>query len=65
MEIQASRNMIGKNLIELDIRAKYGCNVIAIKHNDKLIIPPSAEETLRSDDILVIVGKIRIFELLK
>lgn len=65
VEIQASRNMIGKNLIELDIRAKYGCNVIAIKHNDKLIIPPSAEETLRSDDILVIVGKnsnLRTFE---
>ncbi|BFT69707.1 potassium channel family protein [Paenibacillus sp. P36] len=57
VEIQASRQMIGKNLKELDIRAKYGCNVIAIKQNDKLIIPPSAEEKLRSDDILVVVGK--------
>ncbi|MDD9271185.1 potassium channel family protein [Paenibacillus sp. GCM10023248] len=57
VEIQASRQMIGKNLKELDIRAKYGCNVIAIKQNDKLIIPPSADETLRAQDILVIVGK--------
>lgn len=57
VEIQTSRHMVGKNLKELDIRAKYGCNVIAIKQNEKLIIPPSAEDRLRSDDILVIVGK--------
>lgn len=57
VEIQATRQMVGKNLRELDIRAKYDCNVIAIKQNDKLIIPPSAEEMLRSQDVLVIVGK--------
>ncbi|UKS27286.1 TrkA family potassium uptake protein [Paenibacillus sp. HWE-109] len=57
VEIKASKQLVGKSLIQLDIRAKYGCNVIAIKQNDKLIIPPSAEETLRSDDILVLVGK--------
>lgn len=57
VEIKVSKQMIGKSLIQLDIRAKYGCNVIAIKQNEQLIIPPSAEEPLRMDDILVIVGK--------
>ena len=57
VEIKASAQMIGKSLKQLDIRAKYGCNVIAIKQNEQLIIPPSAEEPLRTDDILVIVGK--------
>ncbi|MCY9668879.1 TrkA family potassium uptake protein [Paenibacillus alginolyticus] len=57
VEIKVSNQMIGKSLKQLDIRAKYGCNVIAIKQNEKLIIPPSAEEPLRMDDILVIVGK--------
>jgi len=57
VEIKVSKQMIGKSLKQLDIRAKYGCNVIAIKQNEKLIIPPSAEEPLRIDDILVIVGK--------
>lgn len=57
VEIKVSNQMIGKSLKQLDIRAKYGCNVIAIKQNEKLIIPPSAEESLRMDDILVIVGK--------
>jgi trk system potassium uptake protein TrkA len=57
VEIKVSKQMIGKSLKQLDIRAKYGCNVIAIKQNEQLIIPPSAEEPLRLDDILVIVGK--------
>lgn len=57
VEIKVSKQMIGKSLKQLDIRAKYGCNVIAIKQNEQLIIPPSAEESLRLDDILVIVGK--------
>ena len=57
VEIKASTQMIGKSLKQLDIRAKYGCNVIAIKQNEQLIIPPIAEEPLRMDDILVIVGK--------
>jgi trk system potassium uptake protein len=57
VEIKVSTQMIGKSLKQLDIRAKYGCNVIAIKQNEQLIIPPIAEEPLKMDDILVIVGK--------
>ncbi|SDO81555.1 trk system potassium uptake protein TrkA [Paenibacillus sp. yr247] len=57
VEIKVSRQLVGKSLKQLDIRAKYGCNVIAIKQNEKLIIPPSAEESLRPEDILVIVGE--------
>lgn len=57
LEIKASKQMIGKSLRELDVRAKYGCNVIAIKQNEQMIIPPSAEELIKQDDILVIVGK--------
>ncbi|MDQ0901801.1 MULTISPECIES: TrkA family potassium uptake protein [unclassified Paenibacillus] len=57
VEIKVSPQIIGKSLRQLDIRAKYGCNVIAIKQNEQLVIPPSGEEPLKQDDILVIVGK--------
>jgi trk system potassium uptake protein TrkA len=57
VEIMVSSHMIGKNLRQLDIRAKYGCNVIAIKQGKNLIIPPSGEDPLKENDILVIVGK--------
>jgi trk system potassium uptake protein TrkA len=57
VEIKVSPNMVGKSLRQLDIRAKFGCNVIAIKQNQNLIIPPIAEDPLKENDILVIVGK--------
>lgn len=57
VELKASERMIGKNLRELDIRARYGCNVMAIKSKNMMNIAPRAEDTLSRDDILVIVGK--------
>jgi trk system potassium uptake protein TrkA len=56
-EIIVSSKMVGKNLKQLDIRAKYSCNIIAIKKGDQLIIPPSADEKLAQEDILVVIGK--------
>ncbi|MCS7461751.1 TrkA family potassium uptake protein [Paenibacillus doosanensis] len=57
IEVQASRNLIGKNLRQLDIRAKYGCNVIAIKMGARMNIAPNAEDLITENDTLVIVGK--------
>src|SRR5699024_9662283 len=31
VELKSGHHMTGKNLIELNIRAKYGCNVVAIR----------------------------------
>jgi trk system potassium uptake protein TrkA len=57
VELKASSTMIGKNLRELDIRAKYGCNVMALKTGLKMNISPNAEDTIKEDDILVVVGQ--------
>ncbi|UUZ90317.1 hypothetical protein LJK87_30795 [Paenibacillus sp. P25] len=57
VEIQASGAMIGRNLRELDIRAKFGCNVMGIKTGEKMNIAPNAEDIIRDKDILVVVGK--------
>ncbi|NDI36739.1 potassium channel family protein [Chengkuizengella sediminis] len=56
VEIKAASRMIGKNLSELHIRAKFGCNVIAIKSADKMNIAPHAEDLIKENDILVVVG---------
>lgn len=56
VEMRASSLMIGKNLKELDIRARFGCNVMAIKNNGKTNISPYAEDRIQGGDILVIVG---------
>lgn len=57
IEIRASSSMIGKNLRQLDIRAKYGCNVMALKSGSHMNISPNAEDTIRQEDILVVVGE--------
>ncbi|NHN34551.1 potassium channel family protein [Paenibacillus agricola] len=56
VELKASRKMIGKNLRQLDIRAKYGCNVIAIKTGSSMNIAPNAEDLITEDDLLIVVG---------
>ncbi|WP_138495308.1 potassium channel family protein [Paenibacillus pinistramenti] len=58
LELRATPSMVGKNLIELNVRAKYRCNVMAIKKEggSKMDISPDAHERLGSEDILIVVG---------
>lgn len=56
-EIIASAQFVNKTLGELDLRAVYGINVIAIKKNeDDVFIAPGANTVIEEHDVLVIVG---------
>ncbi|MBB3114725.1 trk system potassium uptake protein TrkA [Paenibacillus phyllosphaerae] len=57
VEMKAPTQAVGRNLKQLDVRAKYKCNVLAIKTGTKMNISPYAEDIIHEDDILVIVGK--------
>lgn len=59
VEVKAGRKMSGKNLAELDIRAKYGCNVVAIKQGNEIIVSPQAQIQLDEEDILIVIGEDR------
>lgn len=58
VEVKAGKKMHGKTLVDLDIRAKYGCNVVAIKRADDKGINVSPEPDLKIDmeDILIVIG---------
>lgn len=56
MEVAAIKKWIGKSLKELNIRNKYGINVMAIKRGRDINISPEADEYIRKDDILVVIG---------
>lgn len=58
IEIKASRKMIGKTLVDLDIRKNYGCNVIAIKSKstNELNISPLATDAIEEGDVLIVIG---------
>lgn len=56
VEVMAGRKMKGKSLIELDIRATYGCNVVAIKRGNDLNVSPRADDVVEENDILIVIG---------
>lgn len=57
VEVIASPKMIGKTLIDLDIRARYGLNIVAIKSEHRGIdVSPRAEDEIKKGDILIVIG---------
>lgn len=56
VEVIASKKIIGKTLIDLDIRANYGCNVVAIKEGASINVSPNANDLLKTGDILIVIG---------
>ncbi|MBU5595289.1 TrkA family potassium uptake protein [Amphibacillus sp. MSJ-3] len=58
IEIKSSKKMIGRTLVDLDIRANYGCNVVAIKSSSakEMNISPLATDIIEAGDVLVIIG---------
>lgn len=56
VEVKAGERMLGKTLMGLDIRANYGCNVVAIKRGKEINVSPSADDALKVDDILIVIG---------
>lgn len=55
-EVGVPRSIAGKSLIESNVRAKYGLNVVAIKRKEQLILPPNPHDVIEKDDIIVVVG---------
>ena len=47
---------VPKTLKEINVRAKYGINIMAVKHGALINIAPNAEDKLYSGDVLVVIG---------
>ena len=56
IELPAPDSWQGKNLRELNVRAKLGVNILAVKKDDKIQVSPAAEYAINKGDILVILG---------
>ncbi|GGC80065.1 ktr system potassium uptake protein C [Thalassobacillus devorans] len=56
VEVKAGNKMSGRSLVDLDIRAQYGCNVVAIKRDKDVIVSPMATEMIQEGDILIVIG---------
>ena len=56
MEVKAFKDWVGKDLKSLDLRKKYGINVIAIKKGEKINLNPAADDIVCKDNVIVAIG---------
>ena len=56
VEIRVQPEWVGKNLLELNLRRKYGINVVAIRLNGEVIINIDPEKPLSKEARLLVIG---------
>lgn len=56
-EEKAPSRFIGKTVTELNSRQESGLSIVAIKHNDHIMIGPTGNHRIQSGDALVIIGE--------
>ena len=56
IEIEVKDEWIGKNLIELDLRKKFGFNIVAVKKGDRVNVSINPEEALDAQTTLIVIA---------
>ena len=56
VEVTAPKVLVGKNLVETDLRGRYEVNVVAIRRGEQLLVPPQPTEKIMDKDVLFVVG---------
>ncbi|MBQ5889427.1 MAG: TrkA family potassium uptake protein [Clostridia bacterium] len=56
VEIDVKDEWRGKNLIELNLRKKYGFNIVAIKKGEKVNVNINPEQALDADTTLIVIA---------
>lgn|SRR5574341_921663 len=56
-EVNVGPKLSGRSLGDLDLRTRFGVNVLLIKRDSQLLITPTPETELQAGDVLVVVGE--------
>ena len=56
IELNVPESWCGKTIIEINIRVKYGVNILAIKNADGINPDPGANYRFKTDDVIVAIG---------
>lgn len=57
IEMKSPRKWCDKTIRELNVRAKYDVNIIAIKQKSGIQVSPGADHIVEENDILVLLGR--------
>ena len=56
---------MSRDIRQLELRSRYGANVIAVRQGDDLSIPPDIDAPMEADSILVMLGSYEMMDKLK
>ena len=56
VEVPAPKSWVGKSLKELNVRAKLGLNILAVKQGQTINVSPAADYAVGEADVLVVLG---------
>ena len=62
IELPAPQKWAGKSLKELNVRAKLGVNIIAVKNEQTTNVSPSANYQITAGDLMVVLGDNKALE---
>ena len=65
VEMEPIPEWVGKTIREMELRTRYGLNVIAVRKDGEIMIPPDIDTPIESNVIMVMLGKYDMFENLK
>ena len=56
IEVPTPSSWVGKTLKDLNVRAKLGVNIIAVKHGQTINVSPGADYEIMPADVMVVLG---------
>ena len=56
VELFATAKLEGKTLIDLDIRARFGVTILAVKKGENIDISPEPDYSISASDLLIVIG---------
>ncbi len=65
VELEPRENWLGKSIRALELRSRYGINVLAVRKDDRITIPPDIDRPLDNQCSLVLLGTYESIEKMK
>lgn len=62
LKIKKDSAWTGKSLQDINLRKKFGINVIAVEHGEAVVYNPSAEYVIQASDVLIGLGRPEDFD---
>ena len=56
LSLKVPQKLIGKNLIETNLRKVYNVNVVAIRSGNEMLVPPPPKHIFSADEKIFVIG---------